>query len=148
MIQHGTAPFLECSSKGDSRLSAFRAKIRARGDRSIEEIYQGAKIFADGTTGLSWREAKGKKAVNADEMRALYSVLWDEYIAENPHLLDVIKQASGLQDIFGQAGHACQASELWRIRCAALGAAAEATPAAEKDDRRRRMQMQFGLSRP
>lgn len=89
MIQHGSPPFLECSSKGDSRLSAFRAKIRARGDRSIEEIYQGAKVFADGTTGLSWREAKGKRAVNADEVRALYSVLWDEYIAENPHLLDV-----------------------------------------------------------
>jgi hypothetical protein len=121
MIQHGTAPFLECSSRGDRRFSAFAARIKSRGNRSIEEIYQAAKVFADGSTGLTWREAKGKRAVNADEVRALYSVLWDEYVAENPHLLSLLTAASGLQDLFGQAGHACQATELWRIRCAALG---------------------------
>ena len=75
----------------------------------------------NGSTGLTWREAKGKRAVNADEVRALYSALWDEYIAENPHLLSVLTNSTGLQDLFGQAGHACQATELWRIRCAALG---------------------------
>jgi hypothetical protein len=121
MIQHGTAPFLECSSKGDRRFSAFAARTRRRGNRSIEETYQAAKRFEDGSTGLNWREAKGKRAVNADKVRALYSILWDEYIAENPHLLPVLTAASGLQDPFGQAGHACQATELWRIRCAALG---------------------------
>jgi hypothetical protein len=120
MIQHGTAPFLECSSRGDRRFSAFAARIKGRGNKSIEDIYQAAKVFADGSTGLTWREAKGKRAVNADEVRALYSVLWDEYIAENPHLLTVLTKASGLQDLFGQARHACQATELWRIRCAAL----------------------------
>jgi hypothetical protein len=121
MIQHGTAPFLECSSRGDRRFSAFAARINSRGNRSIEEIYQAAKVFADGSTDLTWREAKGKRAVNADKVRALYSVLWDEYIAENPHLLSVLTAACGLQDLFGQAGHACQATELWRIRCSALG---------------------------
>ncbi len=75
MIQHGTAPFLECSSKGEKRLSAFRAYIRRRGGRSIEEIYQAAKVFEGGLTGLTWREAKGKKALNADAVRALYSQL-------------------------------------------------------------------------
>ena len=120
MIQHGAAPFLECSSRGDRRFSAFAARIKRRGNKSIEEIYQGAKRFEDGSTGLTWREAKGKRAVNADEVRALYSVLWDEYIAENPHLLSVLTKSPGLQDLFGQAGHACQATELWRIRCAAL----------------------------
>lgn len=123
MIQHGTAPFLECSSRGDRRFSAFAARIKDRGNKSIEEIYQAAKVFADGSTGLTWREAKGKRAVNADEVRALYSVLWDEYIAENSHLLSVLTATSGLQDLFGQAGHACQATELWRIRCAALSLA-------------------------
>jgi hypothetical protein len=122
MIQHGTAPFLECSSHGDRRLSAFSARIRRRGNRSIEEIYQAAKVFEDGSTGLTWRQAKGKRAVNADEVRALYSVLWDEYIAEHPELLPVIKSAAGLSDKFGQAGHACQATELWRIRNTALEA--------------------------
>lgn len=146
MIQHGTAPFLECSSRGDRRLSAFSARIRGRGNRSIEEIFQGAKVFADGSTGLHWREAKGKKAMNADEVRALYAVLWDEYVAENPELLDVIKQASGLQDVFGQPGHCCQATELWRIRCQALGSSAESGASVKGDDRRQRMQLLLGLS--
>ena len=101
MIQHGTAPFLECSSRGDRRFSAFAARIKGRGNKSIGDIYQAAKVFADGSTGLTWREAKGKRAVNADVVRALYSVLWDDYVAENPHLLLALTAASGLQDLFG-----------------------------------------------
>ena len=53
MIRHGSPPYLECSSKGDKRFSAFSARIRARGNRSIEEVYQAAKVFSDGTTGLN-----------------------------------------------------------------------------------------------
>lgn len=120
MIQHGTAPFLECSTRGDRRFSTLAAWIKGRGNKTIEEIYQAAKVFADGGTGLSWREAKGERAVNSDEVRALYAVLWGEYIAEIPQLLPVRTAASGLQDLFGQAGHASQAAELWRIRCAAI----------------------------
>lgn len=116
MVRFGQAPFLECSSKGDRRLSAFSARIRARGNRSIEAIYQAAKVFDKGETGLGWRSAKGRRPINIEEVRALYSQLWDEYIAENPHLVPVLVAASGLSDIFGQAGHACQADELWRIR--------------------------------
>jgi hypothetical protein len=116
MIRHGTAPFLECSSHGDRRFSAFHARIRARGNRSIEEIYQAAKAFADGRTGLTWREAKGRKAVNQAECARLYARLWDAYIGENPHLLAILRAAPGLSDRFGQAGHCCQATELWRIR--------------------------------
>lgn len=116
MIQHGNPPYLECSSKGDKRLSAFSARIRSRNNQSIEEIYQAAKIFSDGATGLNWRMAKGRNAINQDEVRKLYSQLWDEYIKENPELIAVIKNASGLSDMFGQAGRACQATELWRIR--------------------------------
>jgi hypothetical protein len=116
MVRHGEAPFLECSSRGDRRFSAFYARIRSRENRSIEDIYQAAKVFEDGKTGLDWLSAKGKRAVNMDEVRALYSRLWDEYIGENPALLSVIRAASGLSDVFGQAGNACQATELWRIR--------------------------------
>lgn len=47
MIKHGFAPFLECSTKGDRRFSAFCAHIRSRNNQSIEEIYQAAKIFDD-----------------------------------------------------------------------------------------------------
>lgn len=114
MIRHGTAPFLECSSKGDKRFSAFYAKI---GNKTIEERYQAFKIFEGGQTGLSIKAAKGRKAHNAEEAAKYYSLLWDQYIyALNPALKSVLINATGLSDIFGQEGHVCQATELWRIR--------------------------------
>jgi len=121
MIKYGSPPFLECSTKGDRRFSAFCAIIANRGGKSIEEIYQAAKVFSGGTTGLTWREAKGRKPINSREVRILYSRLWNEYIGENPHLIDVLKNHCGISDMFGKRGHACQATELWRIRCEALG---------------------------
>ena len=116
MIRIGTAPYLECSSKGERELSAFYARIRKYDYKSIEEIYQAAKIFEDGSTGLSWREAKGKQAINMQEVKELYSRLWDEYIDENPELIDVIKKYNGFSDKYGQSGHQCQAIEIYRIR--------------------------------
>ena len=116
MIKHGEAPYLECSSRGDKRFSAFYARLKIYDNRSIEEIYQARKVFEDGSTGLTWRQAKGRKPVNIDEVRRLYSYLWDMYIIENPELLQVLLGASGVSDMFGQKGHQCQATELWRIR--------------------------------
>ena len=113
MIKHGTAPFLECSTRGDKRFSAFCAIVNGK---SIEAQYQAAKIFDDGSTGLHWRAAKGRKAINIEDCATLYSSLWDQYISDNPHLLDVIKKATGLSDMFGQPNHQCQSTELWRIR--------------------------------
>lgn len=124
MIRHGIAPFLECSSKGDKRFSAFYARVNGR---SIEDQYQAAKIFADGTTGLSWRAAKGRLAVNQAECAALYSRLWDQYIAAHPELHPVLLAASGVSDIFGQPGRVCQATELWRIRATLADLKATAT---------------------
>ncbi len=115
MIRHGVAPYLECSSKGDKRFSAMYARIARRGGKTIEEIYQAAKEFTDGT-GFSVKKAKGRKPLNEAYCRTLYARLWDEYIDEKPELLEVIRNASGLSDIFGQEGHCCQATELWRIR--------------------------------
>jgi hypothetical protein len=113
MIRYGEAPFLECSSKGDKRFSAFYAKVKGV---SIEERYQAEKIFADGRTGLGWREAKGRVAINQEQVAKYYSDLWDAYITNNPELLAVLQTATGLSDIFGQPGSCCQATELWRIR--------------------------------
>jgi hypothetical protein len=113
MTKHGDAPYLECSSKGDKRFSAFYAKVNGK---SIEDQYQAFKVFENGVTGLTWRQAKGKRAINQEEAANFYSALWDRYIEENPHLLIVLKEATGLSDVFGQPGHCCQASELWRIR--------------------------------
>jgi hypothetical protein len=115
MIKHGNTPILECSSKGDKRFSAFYARIKARQNKSIEELYQAFKIFEDGSTGLPWRKAKGRVAVNAEEAAKFYSKLWDEYIEENPHLKDVIMSYEGFSDIFGQKGSCCQATEIFRI---------------------------------
>jgi hypothetical protein len=116
MIRHGEAPYLECSSAGDKRFSAYFARIRGRGHKSIEAIYQAAKVFKDGATGLPIDEARGLKPVNAVEVQRLYGQLWDEYISENIHLLIPLLQASGLSDKFGKPGRCCQATELWRIR--------------------------------
>lgn len=111
---YGKAPFLECSSRGDKRFSAFYAKVNGR---SIEEQYQASKIFEDGSTGLCWKEAKGRRAVNAVECARLYENLWRQYISEHPELLNVLKRASGLSDIFAKKGSVSQAYVLWKIRC-------------------------------
>jgi hypothetical protein len=113
VIRHGKPPYLECSSRGDRRFSAFYARVDGR---SIEATYQAAKVLEDGRTGLSWRAAKGRRAVNDAEVRRLYADLWDRYIEQNPHLLEVLLSSSGLSDTFGQPGSVCQATELWRIR--------------------------------
>lgn len=113
MFRIGQAPYLECSSKGDKRFSAFYAKVDGV---SIETLYQRYKKFDDGTTGLDWRAAKGRVPTNIEECRVYYAELWDRYISDNPDLQQVLIESSGLSDIFGQPGHACQAEELWRIR--------------------------------
>ena len=117
MIRHGSAPFLECSSKGDKRFSAFYAKVIWNGElKSIEDHYQAAKVFEDGSTGLSWRQAKGKRAVNMAFVKQLYSELWNAYIQQHLELCEVLASHAGTSDVFGQPGHQCQATELWRIR--------------------------------
>ena len=113
MLRYGKAPFLECSSKGDKRFSAFYAYVNGR---SIEVQYQAAKIFEDGSTGLHWKKAKGRKAVNADECAILYENLWRQYISEHPELLEILKGSSGLSDIFAEKGSVNQAYVLWKIR--------------------------------
>lgn len=116
MIRCGDAPYLECSSKGDKRFSAFGARIRGRGGKSIEELYQAFKVFDDGSTGLSWRNAKGRHPTNMEACVQFYSQLWDEYFLENPELLIVLFDYNGCSDIFGQVGHVCQAVEIYRIK--------------------------------
>lgn len=115
MLRFGEPPYLECSSRGDRRFSAFYARPKSLGGKSIEEAYQAAKVFEDGSTGLDWRTAKGRKAINQDELVIAYNLWWDEWITDQ-NLLPVLKAASGLSDIFGQPGHVCQAEVLWRIR--------------------------------
>lgn len=115
MLRRGSPPYLECSTKGDTRFSPFFARLK--GDKlSIEDYYQGAKIFENGDTGLNWREAKGRKCINPEYVKELYAWLWEEYIRENPELHSVLTESTGLSDIFGQEGGTCQADTLWKIR--------------------------------
>ena len=121
MVTRGEPPFLECSTKGDKRFSPFFARPSCLGGHSIEDAYHAMKVFEDGTTGLGWREAKdyrlaGHTVTNQDELNEMYAKLWDEYIDENPELLEVLKEATGLSDMFGREPGPCQAIELWRIR--------------------------------
>ena len=105
---------MECSSRGDKRLSAFHARVNGK---SIEEQYQAAKVFEGGVTGLHWTKAKGRKAQNAEECAALYEKLWAQYIEEHPELQDVLVKASGLSDMFARKGLGVnQACVLWAIR--------------------------------
>ena len=115
MYRIGTAPFLECSTRGDKRFSAFCARPTSLNGKSIEEAYQASKVFADGSTGLNWRAAKGRTPVNMEHCRRLYDLWWKEWVLEQ-NLLPVLKAASGLSDMFGQHGRTCQAEVLWRIR--------------------------------
>lgn len=115
MITVGSSPILECSSKGDKQFSAFYARIRWRGNKTIEELYQARKMFEGGISGLGIKEAKGRRPINLEDCQSFYSQLWNEYFDENPDLLLVISQYNGFSDIFGQPGHVCQAVEVYRI---------------------------------
>lgn len=115
MLRFGNAPHLECSTRGDRRFSAFVARPASLRGLSIEEAYQTSKILADGTRPRTWREGKGKKAVNAPELAHLYDRWWLEWVTQE-NLLPLLQAATGLQDTFGQPGHLCQAEVLWRIR--------------------------------
>ncbi len=115
MLRFGKPPYLECSSHGDRRFSAFYAAPRILDGKSIEHAYQSSKIFADGSTNLHWRKAKGRVAVNQKECEENYFKWWLAWI-DQEKLLPVLKDASGLSDKFGQDGHVCQAEVLWRIK--------------------------------
>lgn len=54
MIKHGEPPYLECSSKGDKRFSAFYARLKSKDNRPIEDLYQSHKFFGDKLPKLSW----------------------------------------------------------------------------------------------
>ena len=81
--------------------------IKDKAHQTVEDQYQAAKKFEDGSTGLNWRKAKGRKAVNQEECAALYSELWTTYIIEHPELHDTLMEAEGLSDMFGQPGRVC-----------------------------------------
>lgn len=120
LLTRGLPPFLECSSRGDKRFSAFYATPKSLDGMTIEEAYQRMKILPLGVVVKSgWRYKKGIRAVNAAECAEAYEKWWREWIEEK-QLIGVLKSASGLSDMFGRETGVCQADVLWRIRQEAL----------------------------
>ena len=114
MVKIGREPILECSSRGDKRFSAFYARIKRLGNMTIEELYQSCKVFPDGSTNLSPREAKGRKAVNMEYCAIMYDLYWGMYLDENPDLVEYLKEYNGYSDMFGKPGCQCQAVSIYR----------------------------------
>jgi len=91
----------EVSTKGDSRFSAFNAKIKAEGNKSIEEIYQ---TEVKGYKSIS--EGKGKPpktGLSREESYNQYKELWIQWANENPNLMqELANKAQGkvLTDMF------------------------------------------------
>ena len=73
------------------------------------------KVFENGETGLHWRRAKGRKAVNQYECIASYTQWWREWVTQERLLPELLK-ATGLSDIYGKENSVCQAEVLWSIR--------------------------------
>lgn len=119
MIRVGKYPYLECSSQGDHRFSAFYAKPASLRGYTIEQAYQAMKVFEGGVTGLSIRDAKGRKPLNIDDCYSCYVDWFHEWVLQED-LIPVLTAASGLSDQYGQKGHTCQALVLWDIRSSYL----------------------------
>lgn len=81
----------ECSSKGDARFSAFRARMPD--GRSIEEHYQcDVKGYQPG--GTNWRLGKGKPPRVLRDTWPEYLALWQVWAQTNQALLDELATAA------------------------------------------------------
>ena len=104
----------EVSSKGDSRFSAFRARLPGHGNRTIEEIYQCDPIVVKGYDpgGVNWRLGKGRPAKDPNtthlDLWKGYLSLWWEWTFENMELIEELAQLAAdnghlLTDMFASS---------------------------------------------
>lgn len=106
--------YLECSSKGDKRFSAFYAKVSFYGMvDSIEHIYQSVKRDVNGN-----RVGKGRKVnyivingieLNPKYLTPLYKLLWVKYLDNNKELVEYAKDYDIFTDSFRGRCINCQA---------------------------------------
>ena len=92
----------ECSSHGDPRFSALYARL-ADG-RTIEEAYQ-LDVKGYRSLGSNWRLGKGKPPLVAQShavLWAAYRALWGTYLAENPQLIEALREHTVLTDKFAR----------------------------------------------
>lgn len=127
---------LELSTRGDAfgkQFSALNARIKGRGNRTIEDIYQtdikGYKTRAEG---------KGKPPKDTSlDLEVEYRILWDEWVDENPELFNELVQrvtdGAQLTDQFAREGTVSQARTLNEIAQELIDL--EATPTAARNPR-------------
>ena len=110
---------LECSSAGDTRFSAYYARVRLFGKtKTIEEWYQLSKRFGK-IKPMSVREAKGKapthliingQRYSAHFLSQWYKLLWLKYLDDHPELVKFASQFEEFTDKFrGRRTQNCQA---------------------------------------
>lgn len=96
---------LECSSRGDKRFSAFFARFSD--GRTIEQIYQAAKVDANGVP-----VGKGKRAHHVvvkgqvhpiELLSEFYYALWWHYLTKRPPLVEVLREYDGFTDMFDRS---------------------------------------------
>lgn len=112
MARIGTAPYLDCSSKGDKRFSSFYARIKCHQNQTIEVLYQSFKIFPSGSKNYAVQNRNGVVPVNLVEAMEFYRQLWCIYFNENPQLVRTLLASTGLFDPYG----GFQSEVLWSIR--------------------------------
>ena len=116
---------LECSSKGDTRFSAFSAKVKVFGkEDSIENHYQLSKRFLVGGFEVrpqTFRDAKGKAPdffsvgemnFPTDMLGQWYKMLWLKYLDEHPELVAYAKGFDEFTDMFRGKAINCQADAI------------------------------------
>lgn len=107
----------ECSSKGDTRFSAFRAVMPD--GRSIEQHYQ-CDVKGYQPNGTNWKLGKGKPPLDrTKDMWAEYLNLWTIWANENQALLSELRELAEahnntLTDMFAST-HINQAHALAEI---------------------------------
>ena len=108
--------YYECSSRGDTRFSALYARVKSKGNNTIEHIYQ---TEIKGYNSI--KEGKGKKGklFSWEIQQQKYIELWRIYLEENPDLRKVLVNAiaSGhvLHDMFAKGNAMNQATVLTNL---------------------------------
>ena len=113
MIRHGVAPFIECSSKGDTRFSSSYATI---GKKTISELYNNKRAWADESKLLTWNKAGIAPKEIDFECNKYYRELWKQYLSEHKELKKILLKATGVSNVYGEMMNVCQATVLWSIR--------------------------------
>lgn len=112
----GGPPYIETGPHAQSLFSPYRAQLKSHGGLTVHQIYTAAKVFADGSTCLTPQQAEGREPVNKERCAELYAAAWQQYLIENPDLMETLLRAQGIANVNAPKEDVCPARELWKIR--------------------------------